>query len=754
MIGEDSLEDSVDGRSVPQMGFSKQDGLSPGENVRDDSLRELTDGALMNGNRRATPLSARTDTAQRLEAYSKKRRIDDISDPLVSLLKSNQVRADRNSVAVGFSGNHDVVNLNITRANPSSTSDSHGPDTIQSAGRQSLDLSSAPDHASGVSFHNPLAQQHALQSLLGFDSRLSLLGTDMLVAQSIRNAQTQSNPFLPNGGASASVARSQGIPRELASNGLLSSFPHHLEDPAMSEFLFNRLASLSSNGAALANAHYRLGQGANSSSIAAEHFLQYEINSLVSGAMTNPTLMRGAHAPRFGGVPPPGLGLSAFSPHLFSGDRASSMSEFLMINSGGSPRSPSVGSDRHFRSSLAALHPSILGRGQQSILPTDPFAASARAALTLRLPTEELSESVHHNERWNSASLATASNASSTVGFPRRTLDHNQMARMLSFPSSQESPLPAFTQRKCVPLSTDEDENWLSEFLCFIRKDLVEVFRASNDDVASRINSKKVVYGQVGIRCRYCAHMPHNERASRSSSFPSSIDRIYQSLTMMIRDHFVTCRGLPDTLKSRFLDLKSRTSQGATDSKRYWIESATKLGMVDTPGRGIWIDEGLLDAGIPTIRSPVGSHSRSSPSESASSSEREKMIVLNDDKPFVSEYIYFLMTLVEKVHLTESERVGNRRSMELGMPGFGCKHCCAAGRKGLCRFFPARRRTLPAKIKDLSDHLRRCTMCPVEVKQKLADFTRFKLDEEPTEGPNKPFFDRVWARLQSREKPE
>ena len=715
---------------------------------------------MMNSSRKATPLHPRTDTVQKLEPYSKKRRIDEISDPLVSLHKSNQVLADRNDAAVGLTGNHGFVNLNTTttRGTPSSSRNCHRPEAIHSAGIQSLGQSSAPNRASGAPLHNALAQQNELQTLLGFDSRLSLLGTDMLVAQSIRNAQTQSNPFFPGnsppGAASACMGPSQGVPRELASRGFLNSLvPHHLDDPAMSEFLINRLASLSSNRAAMANTHYRVGHGANSSSTAPDHLLQYEISALISGAMSNPNLLRGAHMSRFHGISPSGLGLSTisphiFSPHLFSRDRPSSLPGFSLINSGGAQRPSNVGRDGHFGSSLAALHSAILGRGNHQ---PDPFGS---AALTLRSPTDELSESVHRNQGWNPASLATACNASAAVDFPRRTLDPIQRARNHSFPSCQESPLPYFTQRTCVPLSTDEDENWLSEFLCFIRKDLVEVFRASNDDVASRINSKKVLYGQVGLRCRYCAHMPHNERASRSSSFPSSIDRIYQSLTMMIRDHFVSCLGLPEALKSRFLELKSRTTQGATDSKRYWIESATKLGMIDTPGRGIWIDDAMLEAVMSANPSSVRDGSRSCLSESSCSSKNERKMVVNDDKPFVSEYIFFLMTLVEKVYLTESERVGNRRSMELGMPGVGCKYCCAAGRKGLCRFFPARRRTLPAKIKDLSDHLRRCTSCPVDVKQKLADFARFKLDEEPSEGPSKHFFDRVWARLQSREEPE
>jgi len=70
-------------------------------------------------------------------------------------------------------------------------------------------------------------------------------------------------------------------------------------------------------------------------------------------------------------------------------------------------------------------------------------------------------------------------------------LSSEERAGISPLPPCEEGPLPHFSKRRCVPLATDEDENWLSEFLCFIRSELVEVFRASNDDVASRINSKK-----------------------------------------------------------------------------------------------------------------------------------------------------------------------------------------------------------------------------------------------------------------------
>eukprot|EP00957_Ditylum_brightwellii_P109298 8337061-Ditylum_brightwellii.AAC.1 len=148
------------------------------------------------------------------------------------------------------------------------------------------------------------------------------------------------------------------------------------------------------------------------------------------------------------------------------------------------------------------------------------------------------------------------------------------------------SPYSQFT----LTLAMREDENWLSEFLCFIREDCTEVVCASEEDVISRMNSKKVILDQVGIRCRFCVHLPHKKRGGRSSTFPSSLNRIYQSLTMMIRDHFEICPAMPSELKAKYKDLRANTSQGIDGSKQYWVDSAKKLGLVDTD-RGIFFKD-------------------------------------------------------------------------------------------------------------------------------------------------------------------
>lgn len=735
----------------------------------------------------------------REDDFGNKRRFDDAFDSsaLGQALKAQRRSLDHQHVQAHQGINspsvdqqqqqQDQTSFALRRAMAlAATADSRPSESVHSAaGRGLLSLARGQNHMQGAGLQNPFFNAAPGPPAANLDLSLLTGGANSLFAP--RTTQAQNSLLLGahrqnnNPGADGlqnqhqqellAAALMQDRNQTLMSRGLSSArfmnnqalFQDQLNPTTTTtdDLLRNRLAALQSGGNSTALESLLQGRAGAGSAMGnlgnlgttTDHLMNSrDLSALLSGAGggadSNSMLLRKAAELGLGGQHQQHRMLQQqqlmANAHLLGDGNASSLLTSSLLQgglNGGLNDTSLLGMHNFSAPSPAALQAALRGRaGNQDHLLCRPTQSgnsplNSNANMANKFSSDE-------NKR-NNARENLRRDFTMTV--PRRQLTDEERAGIPPLPPCQEGPLVHFTQRTCVPLATDEDENWLSEFLCFIRSELVEVFRASNDDVASRINSKKVVYGQVGIRCRYCAHMAHGDRASRSSSFPSSIDRIYQSLTMMIRDHFVRCPGLPEALKARFLELKSRTTQGATDSKRYWIESARRLGMVDTQCQGIVVTEATQASAIasiaPRTRSNSGEDGRSI-----------VMIVVNDDRPLVSEYIYFLMTQVEKVQLTESERVGNRKSMELGMPGFGCKHCCASDRKGLCRFFPARRRTLPAKIKDLADHLRRCTMCPMEVKEQLIDFKRKKLDLEPTEESNKHFFDRVWSRLHTTEK--
>ena len=322
----------------------------------------------------------------------------------------------------------------------------------------------------------------------------------------------------------------------------------------------------------------------------------------------------------------------------------------------------------------------------------------------------------------------------------RRPADGEQEVELP--PCIDEVFIPPLASRRTFPLGIDEDSNWLSEFHCFVRAELIEVFQASHEDVKTR--NASVTYKQIGLRCRHCAHRTGNSKAGRSSAFPSSIRQIYQSFTMMLRDHFPNCDAIQGDVGKQYVLLKDKPSQGATDSKRYWVYSGLKIGMADSK-EGIYMTTETRMAGLASL--PFGVDPNTPWGDD---SYANIPLVQPADREDASEFLYLLMSQVQPVRLTEAECIGNRRSLRVGLPGFACKYCCEQRRLGLCRMFPARRRTLPTKIFDFYDHIRRCPLCPLSVKAALTA-AKQQSDENlqhiTDQGQHRRFYDRIWSRL-------
>ena len=151
-----------------------------------------------------------------------------------------------------------------------------------------------------------------------------------------------------------------------------------------------------------------------------------------------------------------------------------------------------------------------------------------------------------------------------------------------------------------MSLGLETDKSRLSKFLCFLRLECVEVFKANQDDVVERLSSKRIHVNQVGIRCRFCAHLSLKGRAGRSSTYPSSLSGIYQGVSMMIYEHFPKCDEMPVELKEKYDRLKKLTKRGDVESRSYWIDAAKEKGLIDTSPLGD--ADGLSGMGIRFVR--------------------------------------------------------------------------------------------------------------------------------------------------------
>lgn len=302
----------------------------------------------------------------------------------------------------------------------------------------------------------------------------------------------------------------------------------------------------------------------------------------------------------------------------------------------------------------------------------------------------------------------------------------------------QDTQLMHFSKREHVSLAVDEDANWLSEFQSYVRLEFLEIFRASLEDVKFRNTSRKVAHQQLGIRCRFCAHVHPGSRARRSSAYPSSTAQIYQSFNMMIRDHFPRCEHVPKESMEMFHKLKGRNNQGAADSKHFWSYAAEKLGMVDSES-GIFMDEVTQRAAMTKLpfstTDAIMEATRAPP----------VLLVTGEDRALISPFMYELLSRVQRVNLLDCECRSTRKNLKVGLPGFGCRYCFEAGRLGFSRIFPTKRKGLPEKASDMYEHMRRCTLCPPEVKKRLESLR--PKPEDVNVATEKVFFDRFWARL-------
>ena len=206
----------------------------------------------------------------------------------------------------------------------------------------------------------------------------------------------------------------------------------------------------------------------------------------------------------------------------------------------------------------------------------------------------------------------------------------------------------------------------------------------------------------------------------------------------MVRDHFGKCSEVPADKAKEFQTLKGQNAQGATDSKQYWVYAARKLGMVDA-------DSGIERPEASRIAAekmpPYGA------TADGNVSEQPTPLVVEDDAPRLTPFLFELMKNLQLVHLLAPERVGKRKGLPLGLEGLGCKYCCEKGRLGFSRCFPLRRRALPSHMYDLYRHCLRCPLCPEEVKEQLKQSHDGNNDGSGGNSRDQDAYAVIWAKL-------
>lgn len=354
---------------------------------------------------------------------------------------------------------------------------------------------------------------------------------------------------------------------------------------------------------------------------------------------------------------------------------------------------------------------------------------------------------------------------------------------------------PFSMMKNPLPLAMAQDKDWLTPLHCFVRRHCVEIFTATEDDVAtpSKGKRKPINVGQVGIRCPHC----HTQDAAKSRErgsvyYPTSIASIYNATMNLLQRHLHHCTAVPEEIMKRYETLKADDARSGT-SKKYWVESALSLGLVDTPngirfstlpppplpsltpqqkvGEGFSSANGNDEDFFNTSSNALSSLSQRSEVDASRSGDKGDMekstgsvkapgdglatgpaaasgegegdiptaeksltdsapLVTADDEPFATAFSYHLLSQMQPCVFTEADRLGKRKGLPPGFPGLACRHCF--GGYGSGRFFPSSIKTLSDTSKTLNvlhNHMQRCRKCPPEVRETLDKLRKFH-DEE------------------------
>lgn len=322
-----------------------------------------------------------------------------------------------------------------------------------------------------------------------------------------------------------------------------------------------------------------------------------------------------------------------------------------------------------------------------------------------------------------------------------------------------------------IPLGLEDDKYWLSELQVYLRSHFAESFGATEDDIAAPMHgrNKPIAFGQVGIRCMHCKHDNPAERGQQATSYPSLISGIYNSVQQMLRLHLDCCLSMPPDIRQKIEQLKlSSSSRGGR--KQYWIDSAKRLGLVDTP-HGIHFGRdphGPLPALTgPSVNSKEGRKKQADLEKIETGGSGEEVVeqpipevdprplVFEEDKSLISDFLYLTLEQMSPCKLMEADRVGCYKTRKVGFPGLACRHC--VGQAGCGRYFPASEASLSQTTtsQTIMNHVRNCRRCPVDIRENLEIMKRARMGpdgkraDKPKHGGRKVFFHRLWCRIQN-----
>jgi hypothetical protein len=133
------------------------------------------------------------------------------------------------------------------------------------------------------------------------------------------------------------------------------------------------------------------------------------------------------------------------------------------------------------------------------------------------------------------------------------------------------------------------DEEVLSDHQVLLRKQ-IEFFEAGPNDLLCMGSGRRrdIAVGQVGIRCKHCAHLPAHLRPRGSMYFPASLRALYQAAQNMGVAHFVSaCGMINEQTRQELIEFQSAKNKAGHAGKKWWADGARARGVMETESEGL-----------------------------------------------------------------------------------------------------------------------------------------------------------------------
>lgn len=145
------------------------------------------------------------------------------------------------------------------------------------------------------------------------------------------------------------------------------------------------------------------------------------------------------------------------------------------------------------------------------------------------------------------------------------------------------------------PLRLPGDRENLTVYQVVLR-DSLEYFSASQHDVDSPVRGRKqkIRLRQIGVRCRYCAHLRLDFRGKGAVYYPRSLINVYQAAQNIAGAHFspgrYCCPFAPGDIIEQISIQKPRRDSSKV-GRSYWVNACHKMGICEKDN-ALWLHRG------------------------------------------------------------------------------------------------------------------------------------------------------------------